>query len=136
MSVYILSERCIVIYITGRQAQQNTETTIPASLLLVHSTCNVNEAMLLDELTPLLKESIELWEADACLDVAAAHENAVPSSRRHVPRSCNRALENLHVRRMAVVLWWPFTPASAPRKASSFIQCPSAQSESVLAEIS
>ena len=29
------------------------------------------------ESTPLLKESIELWEADACLDVDGAHKTAV-----------------------------------------------------------
>ena len=33
--------------------------------------------MLSSELTPLLKESIELWEADACLDVDGAHKTAV-----------------------------------------------------------
>ena len=33
--------------------------------------------MLSSELTPLLKESIELWEADACFDADGAHENAV-----------------------------------------------------------
>lgn len=59
-----------------RQANQNTETTIPADLLLVRGTCIVNEAMLSGESTPLLKESIELWEADASLDVDGAHKNA------------------------------------------------------------
>ena len=39
--------------------------------------CIINEAMLSGESAPLLKESIELWEADACLDVASAHRNAV-----------------------------------------------------------
>ena len=33
--------------------------------------------MLSGETTPLLKESIELWEADARLDVDGAHKNAV-----------------------------------------------------------
>ena len=33
--------------------------------------------MLSSELTPLLKESIELWEANARLDVDGAHKNAV-----------------------------------------------------------
>ena len=33
--------------------------------------------MLSGESTPLLKESIELWEADACLDVDGAHQTAV-----------------------------------------------------------
>ena len=35
--------------------------------------------MLLGESTPLLKGSIELWEADARLDVDAAHKNGVLS---------------------------------------------------------
>ena len=33
--------------------------------------------MLSGETTPLLKESIELWEADARLDVDGTHKNAV-----------------------------------------------------------
>ena len=33
--------------------------------------------MLSGESTPLLKESIEPWQADACLDVDRAHKNAV-----------------------------------------------------------
>ena len=37
----------------------------------------VDDAMLLGQSTPLLKESIELWEADARLDVDGTHQNAV-----------------------------------------------------------
>ena len=55
---------------------QNTKTTIPANLLLFRSMCIVNEAMLSGELTPLLKGSIELWEADARLDLNGVHKNA------------------------------------------------------------
>ena len=72
-----LKEFYINIQTTVRQAHQNTETTIPADLLLVRGTCIVNEAMLSGETTPLLKESIELWEADARLDVDGAHKTAV-----------------------------------------------------------
>ena len=39
--------------------------------------CIANEAMFSGESTPLLKESIEPWEADACLDVGGAHKTAV-----------------------------------------------------------
>ena len=51
---------------------QNTEITIPANLLLVCGTCIVNEAMLTGESTPLLKESIEHWEADVRVLTLAA----------------------------------------------------------------
>ena len=56
---------------------QNSETTIPADLLLVRGTCIDDDAMFSGESTPLLKESIELWEADACLDVGGAHKTAL-----------------------------------------------------------
>ena len=46
-------------------------------MLLVRGACIVNDAMLLGQSTPLLKESIELWEADARLDVDGTHQNAV-----------------------------------------------------------
>ena len=60
-----------------RQAHQNFEIIIPADLLLVRGACINDDAMFLGESTPLLKESIELWEADACLDVGGAHKTAV-----------------------------------------------------------
>ncbi len=57
--------------------RQQTETTVPADILLVAGTCIVNEAMLSGESTPLLKESIELLEGDEKLDVDSTHKNAV-----------------------------------------------------------
>ncbi|KIP05730.1 hypothetical protein PHLGIDRAFT_30782 [Phlebiopsis gigantea 11061_1 CR5-6] len=54
---------------------QQTETTVPADILLVHGSCIVNEAMLSGESTPLLKESIELLEGSEHLDVDVAHKN-------------------------------------------------------------
>ncbi|KAI0079207.1 endoplasmic reticulum Ca-transporting P-type ATPase [Panus rudis PR-1116 ss-1] len=57
--------------------RQQTETSIPADILLVKGTCIVNEAMLSGESTPLLKESIQLLEADEKLDVDGNHKNAV-----------------------------------------------------------
>lgn len=54
-----------------------TETTVPADILLVKGSCIVNEAMLSGESTPLLKESIDLLEADENLDVDTNHKNAV-----------------------------------------------------------
>ncbi|KAI1787190.1 endoplasmic reticulum Ca-transporting P-type ATPase [Ganoderma leucocontextum] len=58
-------------------ARQQTETNIPADILLIHGTCIVNEAMLSGESTPLLKESIELLDQNERLDVDSAHKNAV-----------------------------------------------------------
>ncbi|EIW56082.1 endoplasmic reticulum Ca-transporting P-type ATPase [Trametes versicolor FP-101664 SS1] len=58
-------------------ARQQTETNVPADILLVRGTCIMNEAMLSGESTPLLKESIALLEADEALDVDGAHKNAV-----------------------------------------------------------
>ena len=63
-----------LIYILARL---NTETTVPADILLVNGTCIVNEAMLSGESTPLLKESIQLLEPSENLDVDGAHKNAV-----------------------------------------------------------
>ncbi|TCD66868.1 hypothetical protein EIP91_000766 [Steccherinum ochraceum] len=57
--------------------RQQTETAIPADILLIKGTCIVNEAMLSGESTPLLKESIELLEGHESLDVDGAHKNAV-----------------------------------------------------------
>ncbi|TRM59042.1 hypothetical protein BD626DRAFT_437524 [Schizophyllum amplum] len=53
------------------------ETTVPGDILLVHGTCIVNEAMLSGESTPLLKESIQLLEANDRLDVDGVHKNYV-----------------------------------------------------------
>ncbi|KAF8511743.1 E1-E2 ATPase-domain-containing protein [Hysterangium stoloniferum] len=55
----------------------NTETAIPADLLLLRGTCIVNEAMLSGESTPLLKESIELREVDERLDVEGVTKGSV-----------------------------------------------------------
>jgi manganese-transporting P-type ATPase len=57
--------------------RQQTETTIPADILLVSGTCIVNEAMLSGESTPLLKESIQLLEGAENLDVDGGHKSAV-----------------------------------------------------------
>ncbi|EGO29932.1 cation-transporting ATPase [Serpula lacrymans var. lacrymans S7.9] len=58
-------------------ARQQSETTVPADILLVQGTCIVNEAMLSGESTPLLKESIQLLESSDKMDVDGAHKNAV-----------------------------------------------------------
>lgn len=58
-------------------ARQQTETTVPADILLIKGTCIVNEAMLSGESTPLLKESIELLEETEKLDVDSTHKNAM-----------------------------------------------------------
>src|SRR5882762_2917425 len=57
--------------------RQQTETTIPADILLIAGTCIVNEAMLSGESTPLLKESIKLLEGHENLDVDGQHKSAV-----------------------------------------------------------
>ncbi|KAI0281854.1 hypothetical protein BGY98DRAFT_957834 [Russula aff. rugulosa BPL654] len=54
-----------------------SETNIPADILLVQGTCIVNEAMLSGESTPLLKESIELLDSDDKLDADGQHRNFV-----------------------------------------------------------
>jgi cation-transporting ATPase 13A1 len=58
-------------------ARSQTETTVPADILLINGTVIVNEAMLSGESTPLLKESIQLREGDEALDVDNVHKNAV-----------------------------------------------------------
>ncbi|KAF7789236.1 hypothetical protein EIP86_000177 [Pleurotus ostreatoroseus] len=57
--------------------RQQSETNVPADVLLVHGTCIVNEAMLSGESTPLLKESIELLDGSEKLDVDTTHKNSV-----------------------------------------------------------
>ncbi|KAG6821813.1 hypothetical protein H0H92_000708, partial [Tricholoma furcatifolium] len=57
--------------------RQQSETTVPADILLVHGTCIVNEAMLSGESTPLLKESIQVLDPSENLDVDGTHKNAV-----------------------------------------------------------
>jgi cation-transporting ATPase 13A1 len=54
-----------------------SETNIPADVLLIQGTCIVNEAMLSGESTPLLKESIELLDASDKLDADGQHRNTV-----------------------------------------------------------
>ncbi|KAI0828564.1 endoplasmic reticulum Ca-transporting P-type ATPase [Trametes gibbosa] len=58
-------------------ARQQSETNIPADILLIRGTGIVNEAMLSGESTPLLKESIALLDAQENLDVDGAHKGAV-----------------------------------------------------------
>ncbi|KAG9309968.1 hypothetical protein JVU11DRAFT_10001 [Chiua virens] len=58
-------------------ARLQSETVVPADVLLVHGTCIVNEAMLSGESTPLLKESIQLLDTSNEIDVDSAHKNAV-----------------------------------------------------------
>ena len=73
-------------------ARLNTETTVPADILLVSGTCIVNEAMLSGESTPLLKESIQLLEPSENLDVDGVHKNAVLFSGTKIlqaSKSCN-----------------------------------------------
>lgn len=69
---------------------QQTETTVPADLLLVHGTCIVNEAMLSGESTPLLKESIQLLDLSENLDVDGTHKNAVLFSGTKILHRTNR----------------------------------------------
>ncbi|KAI0732592.1 endoplasmic reticulum Ca-transporting P-type ATPase [Fomitopsis betulina] len=57
--------------------RHQTETSIPADVLLLKGTCIVNEAMLTGESTPLLKESVALLEATEPLDVDGNHKNYV-----------------------------------------------------------
>jgi cation-transporting ATPase 13A1 len=57
--------------------RQQTETTVPADVLLIDGVCIVNEAMLSGESTPLLKESIQLLDSKENLDVDGAHKNAI-----------------------------------------------------------
>ena len=78
--------------------------------------------MLAGESTPLLKGSIELWEADARLDVDGAHQIDVLFGD---TKALQRDWESLCVRLAVVVSRSFFVPASALHKASS-----SAQSES------
>ncbi|KAG1737485.1 uncharacterized protein EDB91DRAFT_1083017 [Suillus paluster] len=58
-------------------AHQQSETVVPADILLVQGTCIVDNAMLSGESTPLLKESIQLLDSKDKLDVDSAHKNAV-----------------------------------------------------------
>ena len=60
-----------------RQQSHKEGTTVPADLLLIRGTCIVNEAMLSGESTPLLKESVELFEGTERLDVDGTHKNSV-----------------------------------------------------------
>ncbi|KAF8137626.1 hypothetical protein EV363DRAFT_1254544 [Boletus edulis] len=55
-------------------ARLQSETVVPADILLVHGTCIVNEAMLSGESTPLLKESIQLLDTSDKIDVDGAHK--------------------------------------------------------------
>jgi len=57
--------------------RQQSETIVPADILLVHGTCIVNEAMLSGESTPLLKESILLLDPRERFNIDGAHKNYV-----------------------------------------------------------
>ena len=59
--------------------------------------------MLSGELTPLLKESIELWEADARLDVDDTHQNAVLFSVRDITFISLYFLSILYSRQLLLV---------------------------------
>ncbi|KAH8105704.1 E1-E2 ATPase-domain-containing protein [Phellopilus nigrolimitatus] len=61
----------------ARRQSLNEGTTVRADLLLLRGTCIVSEAMLSGESTPLLKESIELFECAERLDVDVARKNRV-----------------------------------------------------------
>ena len=72
--------RCFDVLLTHSlrtPVRQQTETTIPADILLISGTCIVNEAMLSGESTPLLKESIQLLEGKENSDVDGLHKGAV-----------------------------------------------------------
>ena len=56
-------------------------------MLLVRGACIDDDAMFLGESTPLLRESTEPWEADACLDVDGPHKTAVLFGGTKVPQS-------------------------------------------------
>lgn len=62
---------------SNRSARLQSETVVPADILLVHGTCIVNEAMLSGESTPLLKESIQLLDTSDKIDADGAHKNEV-----------------------------------------------------------
>ncbi|KAG6878464.1 hypothetical protein C0993_006304 [Termitomyces sp. T159_Od127] len=66
-----------LVSIVSLTVRQQTETTVPADILLIHGTCIVNEAMLSGESTPLLKESIQVLDPSENLDVDGTHKNAV-----------------------------------------------------------
>ena len=72
-----VAHRLLPICIDYSIVHQQTETTVPADILLVAGTCIVNEAMLSGESTPLLKESIELLEGNEKLDADSTHKSAV-----------------------------------------------------------
>lgn len=72
-----MNASCYLYLMHIHPARLQTETTVPADILLVSGTCIVNEAMLSGESTPLLKESIQLLEGAENLDVDGAHKSAV-----------------------------------------------------------
>jgi cation-transporting ATPase 13A1 len=56
---------------------QQTETSVPADILLINGGAIVNEAMLSGESTPLLKESIQLLDPSEKLDIDGVHKNYI-----------------------------------------------------------
>ncbi|OAX35332.1 hypothetical protein K503DRAFT_785158 [Rhizopogon vinicolor AM-OR11-026] len=53
---------------------KQSETIVPADVLLVQGTCIINEVILSGESTPLLKESIQLLDSKDKLDIDGAHQ--------------------------------------------------------------
>ena len=68
---------------------RNTETSIPADLLLVRGSANVVKFS--HESTPLQKEPIELWRR---MHVLTLTERTKTLCYLAIPRSCNRARES------------------------------------------
>ena len=76
-------------------ARQQTETNIPADILLVRGTCIVNEAMLSGESTPLVKEGADLLIDEQArgvgLDVDGAHKGIVVFSGTKILQASGKA---------------------------------------------
>ena len=79
----------------ARQQNHKEGTTVPADLLLLRGTCIVNEAMLSGESTPLLKESIELFEGSERLDIDGTHKNSTLFGGTKVLQSSNGSASNV-----------------------------------------
>jgi cation-transporting ATPase 13A1 len=78
--VSIGKENCIFVFPLSYgwfTARRQSETTIPADVLLLGGACIMNEALLSGESTPLLKESIHLLDHSEKLDVDETHKNSV-----------------------------------------------------------
>lgn len=80
-----------------------TETSIPADILLFNGSCIVNEAMLSGESTPLLKESIQFLEGNEPLDIDGVHKNAVLFSGTKVLQATLSGLIQLLMRKPCLI---------------------------------